>query len=375
MVQPSRGKIAKEKEESAAPARDGPGIRGLIMKKAATLLLVMILLSALMSPARSAPMTLGPDEGIVDLHPGDSAVWKPFGEAGETVYSVSDSSLASISSAGLIQCLAPGEVTFSASLSQEEETMLWVNILPREDGLYLFESQGVFVNGGHRAESGSMPLSRERSLCRNQEDLCFYLDSCLLPALQRIQDPAEAVLTAIANFGRLWTSEKLFFDPAIGGLAEDASADWMYLLMYRKGACVRFSSLFCYLMYLGGAEACQVESNSPGRSHDWNLILHDGYGYNLENHNFLVKPEERLVLPPFSAETASFFASQVYSDAWMYYGKDGKEQVLQGIPELGRNLSEECPLMISERGPDGLYRVRFEVLKRDISHASGMEPR
>ena len=125
--------------------------------------------------------------------------------------------------------------------------------------------------------------------------------------------------------------------------------------------------MFCYLMYLAGLPSMIVESpdESQDRAHDWNLIEHDGYYYNLENHVLLHYQYDRYVFPPFSDATAGYFAGTIYGCWYMHYpvagGAFGPDQ---SVSAMGRDLSEVCPILICEKKPSGEYIAHFETIRK-----------
>ena len=210
-----------------------------------------------------------------------------------------------------------------------------------------------------------MPLDVERELCLTQEALRVYLQNYLYPCQERIPDRTEAALTAIINYGADYFRDHFIFGD-VPGRAEDAKEDWMRMIVTKKGLCVACSSMFCYLMYLAGLPSMIVETpESPARAHDWNLIEHGGYYYNLENHVFLHYQYDRYVLPPFSNRTAAYFPDHIYGCWYMHYPVAGdafgpdKE-----VSSMGRDLSEACPVLICEKKQSGEYIVHFETIRK-----------
>ena len=308
------------------------------------------------------------------LHVGDTHEWKPFVKYPQlqVTYRSSDPEVLRISADGLLTALKEGEVTVTATsaktaeyASTEYECLIYV--FSSADGLYLSEACTYFYYQGKKYESGKLPLEVERELCLTQEDLKIYLQDYLYPCQKKIPDRTEAALTAIINYGANYFRHNIRF-AGDGGLAETAKESWMRMLAIRKGICVPCSSLFCYLMYLAGLPSMIVETPEPSdmRAHDWNLIEHDGYYYNLENHVFLQHQYDRYICPPFSNATAAYFPGHIYGCWFMHYpvagGAFGPDK---NLSEMGRDLSQACPILICEKKQNGEYIAHFETIRKD----------
>ena len=93
---------------------------------------------------------------------------------------------------------------------------------------------------------------------------------------------------------------------------------------------------------------------SQGRVHDWNLIGHNGYCYNLENHVLLHHQSDRYVAPPFSRATAAFFRGHIYDCRFMHYPVAGSSfGPHKTVNPMGRDLSYACSIPILEKKPTG----------------------
>lgn len=307
------------------------------------------------------------------LHIGNSFYWKPFGQYPNlaVTYTSDNTAVADISSEGMVTALKEGAVNLTASVpetasTKAEEHELYMMILSDEDGLYISDMTTHFYYQGKVYASGALPVETERQLCLTQPDMRVFLQDYLYPCQAKIADPTEAALTAIMNYGANYF-RKVFRFQGVGGTAEDSKEDWMRMLATKNGLCEPCSSLFCYMMYLAGLPSMIVENPpSEHRAHDWNLIEHDGYYYNLENHVFLHWQYDKCVLPPFSEETAEYFAKSIIGPYFMHYpvkgGAFGSETKLNS---MGRDLSEACPVMMCEKLPSGEYSVHFETIRAD----------
>ena len=267
------------------------------------------------------------ESDIQSLHVGNTHEWKPFVNYPQlqVTYSSSDPEVLSISADGLLTALQEGKVTVTATSAKTAEYAsatydCLIYVFSSADGLYLSEVCTYFYYQGKKYQSGELPLDVERELCLTQPDLKIYLQDYLYPCQKKIPDRTEAALTAIINYGANYFRHNIRF-AGDGGLAETAKESWMRMLAIRKGICVPCSSLFCYLMYLAGLPSMIVETPelSDMRAHDWNLIEHDGYYYNLENHVFLQHQYDRYICPPFSNATAAYFPGHIYGCWFMHY--------------------------------------------------------
>ena len=308
------------------------------------------------------------------IHIGRSHVWKPF--AGDpslpVTYTCSDPETAGISEDGTISPPREGTAVFTASVpetgkTQACETSIYVCVLPGEDGLYLAETNCHFYLNGKDYQPGELPLETERRLCLTQPDLKLFLERYLAPAqADPAADPTEAALTAILNYGDQHIRKAILFDRYVS-CAEASRTDWMMLLRRRRGMCAYNASLFCYLMRLAGLPAMEVDSpvDSPDRAHSWNLIEHNGFYYSLEEYHFLHEPRERYVIPPISVTNAGLFQDQIIGSWAVPFPVPGVLDESMKIENLGRDLSEGCPLLMYERDGSGHYTVRFEELRKD----------
>ena len=131
--------------------------------------------------------------------------------------------------------------------------------------------------------------------------------------------------------------------------------------------CSYNASYFCYLMYLAGLPSFQVGTpeGENERGHSWNMIVHDGYLFNLEEYDFLHQVYDRYALPPLSEKTAAYFPKHIICEYMVHFPVEGAApSVGQKIEEMGKDLSESCPVLMYERGEDGKYRVRFEAIRK-----------
>lgn len=311
---------------------------------------------------------------VPSLHVGNTHQWKPFEDYPQlqVVYKSSNPAVLSISADGLITALQEGDSTVTATSMKTDEYMsaeyeCLIYVFSSADGLYLSDACTYFYYQGARYQSGELPLEVERELCLTQEDLKIYLQDYLYPCQKKIPDRTEAALTAIINYGANYFRHNIRF-AGDGGLAETAKESWMRMLAIRKGICVPCSSLFCYLMYLAGLPSMIVETPEPSdmRAHDWNLIEHDGYYYNLENHVFLHHQYDHYICPPFSNATAAYFPGHIYGCWFMHYpvagGAFGPDK---NVSEMGRDLSQACPILICEKKQNGEYIAHFEMIRKD----------
>ena len=340
-------------------------------------LLVLAMLVSGISPCAKASAGAEPETSyesdVFSLHVGDTHQWKPFADYPElqVTYQSSDPDVLSITTDGLITALHEGEATVTAATVKTEEYKsaeheCFIVVFPSADGLYLSEMCTYFYYQGEKYRSGELPLDVERELCLTQEDLRIYLQDYLYPYQKKIPDRTEAALTAIINYGANYFRSNFKFE-SVPGRAEDAKEDWMRMIVTRKGLCVACSSMFCYLMYLAGLPSMIVETpESQMRAHDWNLIEHNGYYFNLENHVFLHYPYDRYILPPFSNATAAYFPGNIYGCWYMHYpvagGSFGPDK---SVSSMGRDLSNACPILICEKESNGEYIAHFETIRKN----------
>lgn len=320
------------------------------------------------------------DKQTLALHAGEvSKDWTPFYDYPKlkVSYSSADKAVAKVDKDGTLHPVAPGKVTITAVSAktgkyESAKAVLSLIVLSGEDGLYLtnhMPHMNHFYYQGKKYMSGKLPPDVERELCRTQPDLKVYLDDYLAKYRARISDPTEAALTAIINYGaqymrtvvvdpngsRNMEKDHFVFDPAIVGTIEDAKDLWMDLISDRKGACVYYSSLFSYLCFLSDVPAMQLED----KGHDWNLIYHDGYYYNLDNHYLLCAQEDGFVAPPFTEGAATIFGTKIISKNYVRpkVSGDGPGQMpvtkISDFPAMGKDLSEKCPLLMYERATAG----------------------
>lgn len=305
------------------------------------------------------------------LHVGQTVSWQPYDRTLQVRFESRDPSVAEVSEDGTIRAVGPGETEITARSEETDryaagEAFYTLTVFPDEDGLYLSEWENYFYYEGKKYRPGELPAETERKLCVTNPELKAYLEDYLPRYQKEISDPMEAALTAVTNFGAGCLMKRGYrFDPMIGELLEDAKDSWMTVLQQKNGSCVRYSSLFAYLLFLSGLPCMQVESAGEARGHDWNLIEHDGYYYNLENHNLLVKQEEHFAAPPFTEASAEVFASNIYSNHRVFFELPGYEGLKDGmsVASMGRDLSEKCPVLMIGRTPEGDYRAEFRTLK------------
>ncbi len=346
-------------------------------KRLLSALLVLAALISVIIPCAGASAGMAPEvcyeSDVYSLHVGDTHQWKPFVDYPrlQVAYESSDPDVLSITSDGTMTALREGEAMVTAATAKTggfspAEYECLIVVFSSGDGLYLSEMSSYFYYRGAQYAPGELPLEVERELCLTQEDLRIYLRDYLYPCQEKIPDRTEAALTAIINYGAGYFRHHFRFT-GDGGRAEDAKEDWMRMLITRKGLCVPSSSLFCYLMYLAGLPGMIVESpdESQNRAHDWNLIEHDGYYYNLENHVLLHYQYDRYVFPPFSDATAAYFAGAIYGSWYMHYPIAGAAfGPDQAVNAMGRDLSEACPILICEKKQNGEYIAHFETIRK-----------
>ena len=77
---------------------------------------------------------------------------------------------------------------------------------------------------------------------------------------------------------------------------------------------------------------------------------------------------DRCALPPHSEKTAAFFPGHIIGENMVHFPVEGMSPAAgQKVEEMGRDLSESCPVLLYERGEDGKYRAWFaSVQKGDI---------
>lgn len=77
---------------------------------------------------------------------------------------------------------------------------------------------------------------------------------------------------------------------------------------------------------------------------------------------------DRCALPPLSEKTAAFFPGHIIGEYMVHFPIEGMSPATgQKVEEMGRDLSESCPVLLYERGEDGKYRAWFaSVQKGDI---------
>ena len=311
------------------------------------------------------------DSFIEAIHIGQTHVWKPFAGYPDlpVTYLSSDPETAEIAEDGTITPFAEGAVTVTASTPRTDtldagEAEMYFYILSEENGLYLTDMTCHFYFMNEQYQPGELARGIESDLCLTQPDLKKYILDYLSPDQSKYYDPEEAVLTAILNFGDQYFSKNSLFDGYTSN-CESGKTDWMQLLRRKEGMCAYNASLFCYLMYLGELPAMQVDSPvTQKRGHSWNLIEHDGYYYNLEEYDFLHEPKERYVIPPLSGKTAAYFPGHIVEAYAVHFPKEGVLDDTMKLEDLGRDLSEVCPVLMYERGEDGTYQVRFEEIRK-----------
>ena len=310
------------------------------------------------------------DTFIESIHIGQAHVWKPFADYPDlpVTYSSDNTDIMTISDDGTIAPVSEGAATLTASAEQTDEYQaceaeMYLYVLPEENGLYLTDMTNHFYYMGKQYRPGELDPEVERELCLTQPDLRKYILDYLVP-VQSKYEPDEAALTAILNFGDQYFRKNSLFDGYVSS-SEAGKTDWMQLLRRHEGMCSYNASLFCYLMYLGSLPAMQVDTpDMEGRGHSWNLIEHDGYYYNLEEYDFLHEPKERYVLPPLSEKTAAYFPGHIVGEYAVHFPKEGVLDENMKIEDLGRDLSEACPVMMYERSDGGKYHVWFDEIRK-----------
>ena len=340
--------------------------------------LLAVLFILIGAAAASADETEGlpePEENydtfIEAIHIGQTHVWKPFADYPQlyVTYSSDDTDILMISDDGTITPVSEGSATLSASTAPTDEyraceAQMYLYVLPEENELYLTDMTCHFYYKGEQYQPGELDQDIERELCLTQPDLKTYILDYLSP-YQSKYEPDEAALTAILNFGDRYFSKNSVFEGYVSG-CESGKTDWMQLLRRHEGMCSYNASLFCYLMYLGSLPAMQIDTPvTEERGHSWNLIEHDGRYYPVEEYDFLHEPQERYVIPPLSEKTAAYFPGNIVGEYAVHFPKAGVLDETMKIEDLGRDLSETCPVLMYERADDGKYLVWFDEIRKD----------
>ena len=102
----------------------------------------------------------------------------------------------------------------------------------------------------------------------------------------------------------------------------------------------------------------QVEDDN----HDWNLIYDprtNAY-YNLDNHNLMVTRESHFVAPPITKKAAKLFDGKIIKKT---YTLPQAKMPVKKISNMGRSVSEVCPLLMTEK-KGNRFRVFFKKLKK-----------
>ena len=311
------------------------------------------------------------DSDIPSIHIGQTHVWKPFIKYPDLTvsYRSGDPGIVTIAEDGTITPVKKGETSVYAATPRTDtfgacETELFLYVLPEENGLYLTDTTCHFYYKGKEYQPGELPFDTEKELCLTHPALKRFIEDYLSP-LQKKLEPTEAVLTAILNYGSQYFDKNFPFEK-YGSSLESGKTDWMLLLYRKQGLCAYNASLLCYLMYLSGLPAMQVDSPvTESRAHSWNLIEHNGFYYNLEEYHFLHKPRERYVIPPLSKKTAAYFPGHIIGQYAVHFPQSGKLDETMKFEDLGRDLTQACPVLMYERGKNGEYLVRFEEIRKD----------
>ena len=295
--------------------------------------------------------------------------WKPFKKYPkvEVTYKSSNPSVVSISKKGKIKIKKKGYVTLSAKVKQTKrykaaKAEIYITVLSKKNGLYMDDTGTPhFYYKGKKYQPGKLPRKTEMKLCKTNPFFKKYLEDYLPKYRKQISDPTEAGLTAILNYGKKYLSKKLIFNPYYVATIEENNVIWGRLLYNRRGACVYYSSLFCYLCYLSKVPCMAVEDDG----HAWNIVYHNGYYYSVENHYFLAKVKNQLAMPPFSKKTASIFANKLVERTSLQRGMKKMKWVPTKNPaKMGRDLSTRCPLLLYSKNSKGEYEVHFRNLKK-----------
>ena len=314
-----------------------------------------------------------PSAYIQTVHVAQPVVWQPYRDQPELAVSYASSApdVVLISQDGELSVLKEGLAELTASTPGNGEWAsssfsIEVEALPAGDGLYLIADDPHFYLQGAAYKPGELPLETERELCRTVPALRVFLDDYLAPCRSSIPDGTEAALTALLNYAAGYYTKNFAFT-IYGGAAEAGRTQWMELLRTRKGLCAPTASLFCYLMYLSSVPAMELDSvnGHPHRAHTWALIEHDGYYYNLEEYDFMVGLRDRYAIPPLSTAAAAYFPGRICGDCFVPFPIPGAALTADvRIEDMGRDLSQECPVLIYERLSDGTYRARFETVRK-----------
>ncbi|MBR3244660.1 MAG: LPXTG cell wall anchor domain-containing protein [Parasporobacterium sp.] len=314
-----------------------------------------------------------PSAYLTSIHIGQTVSWQPYQEYPElsVTYSSSKPDILQISEDGALTALKEGISELTASTPgneyyRESAFSGFVEVVSSEDGLYLNVGEPHFYYQGVCYEQGELPLETERELCKHDPTLKTFLEDYLEPYQTSIPDRTEAALTALLNFAANYYTKHFAFDK-VGGNAESGKTMWMELLRTHHGLCAPTASLFCYLMYLSGLPAMEVDSGGDieHRAHTWALIEHDGYYYNFEEYDFMFGLRERYAIPPFSVSTAGYFQKEIYGDYYLHFPITGASFTPDTRMEnMGQDLSEACPVLIYEHLSDGTYRARFEAVQK-----------
>ena len=314
-----------------------------------------------------------PGSHLQTVHVGQPVLWQPYQDYPElsVSYASSDPDIVQISEKGELTVLREGGVTISASTPGNENYSAsdftnYMEAVSSEEGLYLIEADSHFYYRGAVYGPAELPLETERELCKREPSLKVFLEDYLEPYQSSIPDRTEAALTALLNYADDYYTKNFVFEK-YGGAADGGDTQWMELLRTHMGLCAPTSSLFCYMMYLSGLPAMQVDSGGDieQRAHTWNLIEHNGYYYNLEEYDFMLGLRDRYVIPPFSVATAHYFSSRIYGEYHLHFPIPGASFTPdKKVEDMGRDLSGECPVLSYERLSDGTYRARFETIRK-----------
>ncbi len=297
--------------------------------------------------------------------------WKPFKKypKAKVTYKSSNPAVVSISRAGRLKIRKKGAVTLTAKTKQTSKykaakAEIYITILPKKNGLYTDDvGNPHFYYKGKQYNPGQLPRKTEIRLCKTNPFLKKYLVDYLPKYRKKISDPTEAGLTAILNYGKKYLSKKTLFNPYYVASIEANNSLWSRLLYTRRGACVYYSSLFCYLCYLSNVPCMAVEDDG----HAWNIIYHEGYYYSLENHYFLVKVKDHFVMPPFTKKTADIFTKKIVHNTNLQRGmKKAKWVPTKNPAKMGRDVSSGCPLLLYSKNSKGEYEVHFKKLEKGL---------
>ena len=79
----------------------------------------------------------------------------------------------------------------------------------------------------------------------------------------------------------------------------------------------------------------------------------------------MVVLRDRYAIPPFSAAAAAYFPDRIYSEYHLHFPVPGSSFTPDTkVEDMGRDLSEACPVLLYERLSDGTYRARFETIRK-----------